>query len=461
MMKLKILQNIISFLQVNITNKINTSVSTKIVPWITLERIRIYPPLIPTLMLTTWIASVLLGPGLTDISGTIIGSDFLAFYTAGNFWLSGTMDCLYDFQAQFLFQKSVIEPVESNALYPFINPPFVAVLFAFFAKFSYLIALFIWWSWGLLLLVISIILLKAEFPNFDRYSVPKLFIYCFMFFPTLAWLTYGQNTTHTLLLYTIIFIMLRRRKDLIAGIALGLLLYKPQLAITICLVLLLKWRWRALVGGMLGSGFWLLVGFASSSSAMQKYIQVAPHLFGLLRSGGNIEFPTWGIHSFFGFSSLLLDNIWVGGANILAACLSICCIIFIALIWFGTEWKVGSRSWDLLMAATFGMGLIISPHLYIYDLMLLLLPFAIVWNHHITGKNGRALDGNFLLFWSAILYIFCFIGSYISVIQLKALELLGLSPFAVQLSTLLIFCWCVSVIRDEANPNLKNLVEQL
>jgi hypothetical protein len=456
MKKLNLRKNIISFLQVTLTNKINTLVPMKIVPWITLERIRIYPPLIPILMLVTWVASVLLGPGLTDISGTIIGSDFLAFYTAGNFWLSDTMDYLYDFQAQLLFQKSVIEPVESNALYPFINPPFIAVFYALFAKFSYFTALIIWWSWGLLLVVISIILLKTEFPNFDRYSVPKFFIYCFMFYPTLAWLTYGQNTTHTLCLYTVVFIMLRRKKDLIAGVALGLLLYKPQLAITICLVLLLKWRWRALLGGMLGAALWLFVGFASSSTAMLKYIKVAPHLFDLLRSGGNIEFPTWGIHSFFGFSSLLLDNFWMDGANILAVCLSICCIIFISLIWFGTEWNVGTKSWDLLMAATFGMGLIISPHLYIYDLMLLLLPFAIVWNYHIAGKNGRALDGNLLLFWSAVLYIICFIGSYISVIQLKAFELVGLSPFALQLSTLIIFCWCASVIRDGASPNLKS-----
>jgi hypothetical protein len=85
--------------------------------------------------------------------------------------------------------------------------------------------------------------------------------------------------------------------------------------------------------------------------------------------------------------------------------------------------------------------------------MLLLLPFTIVWNQHIEGQNGRALDGSFLLFWSALLYTICFIGSYISAIQLKISELVGFTPFAVQLSTLIIFCWCTSVIADGTNSN--------
>ena len=71
-----------------------------------------------------------------------------------------------------------------------------------------------------------------------------------------------------------------------------------------------------------------------------------------------------------------------------------------------------------MFAATFAFGLLISPHLYLYDLMLLLLPLAIVLSHYPRGTLKRPLDGGSLLVWTALLYLVTFVGCYFSMGQL-------------------------------------------
>lgn len=433
------------------------------VNWLTPERLKIYPPHIPIFLFIAWGISLYLGPGLMDSQGTIIGSDFLAFYSAGKFYLTDRITELYNFHAQYLFQQSIIAPLQFNTLYAYINPPFMAVFFSLFSMGSYLTGLILWWGFGLFLVLLAILILRSERSELKEYSFARLFLTCFLFFPTLAWFTYGQSTPISLVLYVAIFVMLRRNKDMLAGIALGLLLYKPQLAIAISLVLLIKRRWRAIIGGVLGAGIWIVTGFLTSPLAMKNYVKIMPLLQNVLRLNPDINatataflfdnkvdlnYRTWGINSFFGFSSLLLDNIWRAGADLLSMFLFICGLISVAIIWVFTKWEPGTRTWDMTMAGTIALGLLLSPHLFIYDLMLLLLPLGIVWSYYIGGTKGRPLDGGSLLFWSALLYIMCFVGSYISYAQLKLFPMIGLPRFAVQFSIFIILAWVYVVIRN-------------
>jgi hypothetical protein len=262
----------------------------------------------------------------------------------------------------------------------------------------------------------------------------------------------------------VIFVMLRRGRDFFAGIALGLLLYKPQLGLALGLVLLVKGRWRALVGGVVGASVWIMIGFATAPSVMTDYLKLMPLLHNVLRlkpdinmidfhlflANAEFNYPTWGVHSFFGFSSLLLDNIWRTGADILSILLMVCGLISIAVIWIFKKWEPDTRTWNMTMAATFALGLLISPHLFVYDLMLLLLPLGIVWSYYMGGTEGRSLDGGPLLFWSASLYIICFIGSYVSYAQLKLFPLIGLPRFAVQFSIPVILAWVWVVVRHSS-----------
>jgi len=412
---------------------------------LTYERIKLYPATICILMFVAWGISIAVGKGLTDIAGNVIGADFMHFYTAGKFYLTGRINQLYDIGAQAAFQKNLLAPILFNGVYYFIYPPFTTVLCAPFALGSYLTGLFLWWGVGLLALALSLFLLKRELSTLKGHSTGRLFLISFCFFPTIAWFLYGQNTALTLLLYTLIFVMLRRQNELLAGMALGLLLYKPQLAIAIGTMLFIKWRWRVLIGGIVGAGMWIAIGLAISPFMMKEYLRLIPWLLRFQRQHDIV--PTWGNHSFYGFAALLFDSFWKRGADILGLLLTVVGIVVLAILWHRTGWKPGTRSWDMKLAATFALGLLISPHLYLYDLMLLLLPLAIVWSYYPHGTSDRPLDGGPLLVWTALLYVVCFIGSYISLAQIWLGALIGLPKVALQLSVPIIVGWSIMVIR--------------
>ena len=415
------------------------------VKWLTPERMKLYPVTICVLTFFAWGISIAMGHGLTDASGNIIGADFLTFYTAGKFFLKGRMMELYNIAAQAAFQKNLLAPVSFNAVCYFNYPPFTTLFCAPFALGNYLTGLILWWGAGLLALALSLHLLRRELMALRVRSTGRLFLMSFLFFPTIAWFLYGQDTALTLLLYTIAFVMLRRENDLAAGLALGLLLYKPQLAIAVGMVLIIKWRWRALIGGLVSVGIWIAIGFAISPLVMKEYLRLIPYLFELQRRHDLVA--TWGYHNFYGFAALLFDGFWKKGADILASLLTIGGILTVAFLWWPIDWKPGTRTWDMRLAATLALGLLISAHLYLYDLMLLLLPLAIVWSYYPHGTGDRPLDSGPLLVWTALLYTACFFSSSISLAQLRLSVLAGLPAVALQMSVPITIGWVFVVIR--------------
>jgi hypothetical protein len=415
------------------------------VKWLTPERMKLYPVTICVLTFFAWGISIGIGRGLTDASGNIIGADFLTFYTAGKFYLMGRMNELYDIAEQAAFQRRILAPVSFNSVCYFNYPPFTTLFCATFALGSYLNGLILWWGAGLLALALSLHLLRRELMALRVRSTGRLFLMSFLFFPTIAWFLYGQDTALTLLLYTIAFVMLRRENDLAAGLALGLLLYKPQLAIAVGMVLIIKWRWRALIGGLVSVGIWIAIGFAISPLVMKEYLRLIPCLFELQRRHDLV--PTWGYHNFYGFAALLFDGFWRRGSDIFASLLMVGGVSVVLFLWRRIDWKPGTRTWDMRLAATLALGLLISAHLYLYDLMLLLLPLVIVWSYYPHGTGDRPLDSGPLLVWTALLYTVCFFSSSISLAQLRLSILAGLPAVALQMSVPITIGWVFVVIR--------------
>ena len=421
-----------------------------VIAWLTRERLRIYTFAIAFLTALTWGVTQYLGPGMTNLTGAILGGDFLGFYTGGKFYLAGRMADLYNLNAILAFQESIVYPLRYTKVHHFLYPPFTAAFYSLFSRAGYLEGLTLWLALGLTLLFASVCLVRSELEPLHIYSPARLFLGSFLFVPTLQWLINGQNTALSLFLYVAFFVMLRRGRDLSAGFALGLMLYKPQLALALGLVLLLKQRWRAIVGVVLGSLAWIITGILTSAAAMKNYLEIMHLLPNYLRFNPAIETGTipspWAVNSFFGFATLLLDNIWVTGANILFLLLSIGGILALIFIWRGIAWKPGNREWDLSMAGTVVLGLLLSPHLHIYDLMLILLPFAIILSYYADGSPERVLDAGPLLFWSALLYVTCFVGNLLAFGQVELFALMGLPRFGVQLSVVVMLGWVAAVV---------------
>ncbi len=137
--------------------------------------------------------------------------------------------------------------------------------------------------------------------------VPRNWVfYSLLFYPTVTWILYGQMTGLLLLIFVGTFIFLRRGRDFAAGAVWGLLLFKPQLAITLAVILLVKGRWRALAGGAVTVTAWLSTGLILGWQSFRQYLHLSGQLMDLLRLD---SYESWGLQNFYGFSILLFNDI--------------------------------------------------------------------------------------------------------------------------------------------------------
>ncbi|WP_085904547.1 glycosyltransferase family 87 protein [Kiloniella majae] len=402
-----------------------------------------------------YLFTILYSQGLITASGSVIGGDFLAFYTGGAFFNQGILEKAYSIKSGLFFpdQEEFQRALISNDLTgyaPFINPPFMAIFYSPLARLPYLYAFFLWQIFNLSLLAYSISVLRQELAFLQRFHTYKILACCFLFYPTLGWFMYAQATPIILVLYTLCFQSLRKGNDFKAGAYLGLLAFKPQLAIALALVLLLKWRWRALLSGLLSLILCLGIGFLYTPDAMLTYIEVSPKLLGFLRAE---SYPTWGIHSFFGFSVLLLENINPVLANAFTYVISGITIFLLCWLWRNLEWKGDLKRWDLAMALTFIWGILISPHLFYYDLTILLLPAAIILNYPVSSNDYKPISLS--LWWLSIIWLVCFLSGFISISQILLYDEYQVSAPILQISTPVIFLWGLSIfcfLRQKKTP---------
>ncbi len=418
------------------------TVQDRWVAWLTPRRVRLYAAALALAVWSAWAASQLTGPGLLDSNGKIVGTDFLSFYTAGHFLVSGDGALLYDFSAQTAFQDGLGARAQQRILFPFVNPPFAALLYAPYAFFAYFPALVLWWLTGLACLTAALALMRRELGA-AGHRLARWLAVALAFFPTILWAMHGQNSPVSLLLTTGAFVALRRRKDGVAGILMGCQAYKPQLAIAPVVALVAARRWRALVAGAAAALGWVAAGTLLFPEATSAYRAFAPQLPNLLRQSPK----AWGIHSFFGASFLALDSWWPFGATGVTAILTVAALFGLGYVWVRLGWRPGTRAWDLAMAGTFAMALLVSPHLFTYDLTLLLLPLAIVWAHTRRAGGARDLDGGRVLAATAALYVLLVASSYLAQGQQLLTAYLGLPVTALQVSTVALAAWSVMLLR--------------
>ncbi|KLN58980.1 hypothetical protein WH96_19990 [Kiloniella spongiae] len=412
------------------------------------------------LTLTFHIISIIAGTGLQTYFKVPLGADFLAFYTGGVFYLNDTLETIYDlaylhsgfgqapeiyFPNQLDFQQQLIGP-DLLAHSPFVNPPFAALIYVPFSWLDYVPAYIAWTIFNLLALFIASQIIKSELTWFKNLPSYKVYLGCFLFFPTIACFLYSQATPIVLVLYCLCYRNLRNGNEFSAGFFLGMLAFKPQLAIGLAFVLLIKWRWRSLLGGITSVSLILGYSYLFMPDEMQAFLKISPSLTDFIRS---TYYPTWGISSFFGFSVLLFDSLNPAISNILTATLTLGTLSLLLRLWKNTKWLENKTQWDIAMAMTFSWGILISPHLFYYDLMLLLLPISIVVQriHYIYSKNNQ------IILWIIVLYISTYLGSQISVAQLEIMKLIKLPEISFQIITPVILYWGYLLYKVVMSPS--------
>src|SRR5438874_2626265 len=155
----------------------------------------------------------------------------MCLYSAARIIRKGQSRGLYDYNIQLADQQEFTGHDEAMVS---LHPPFEALFFLPLSYFSYRVAYVVAGVTNLLLLGTALWLLREYIGESDTGS--HLAIVAQGFFPVMAALWQGQDVVLLLLLFTLAFFSLKRRRHLRAGCMVGLGLFRFQVAIPFALV---------------------------------------------------------------------------------------------------------------------------------------------------------------------------------------------------------------------------------
>jgi len=328
--------------------------------------------------------------------------DFTIFYTAGKCIIQGHGRQLYDLETQSAIQREFAPEVKhrENPL-PFNHPPFEALLFAPLAGLPYVAAYLVWAMFNLALILGFWILLRPRLPALHRLLPGLPLLAMFAFFPLIIALLQGQDSILVLFLYGLAFSALATGRAFVAGICLGLALFKFQLVLPFVLVLLLRSQWRA-VAGFVMTAFGLLL-ISAGVVGWSGVMAYPGFVLGLSRSGARAgiypqDMPT--------LRGLFAGSLHLAGrpAGLAIIALSIA-LVALAAHW----WRVQSgRRFVLGFSLCVTITTMVGYHLLVHDLSVLMLAVLLVAEPivagEIVGPARRILAASLVALFSTPLY---------------------------------------------------------
>ena len=339
-------------------------------------------------------ASCLAGPGRSLLGGTH-GSDLIPSYMAGSFVREGQSDKLMDLAQAVRFQANLRQAngLEQNGRTgPWLNPPWFAALFVPLSTLSFPAAQQVWLAFNLLLLAASIVLLcrmimrptNALTPQGGWRLwglVPLLLVTSMPFIQALA---SQQNTFLSLFLLTLTVWLWRKANALRAGLVAGLLLFKPQLAAVVAVVLCCSLGRRAILGLAITAIALVVSTSYSMPGALTDYLHKLPAMLPWLQNGRPYAWERQ--VTFQGFWRLLLQGRVTGPASPTVQVLWAACALAVGAMLLpaircavmtssqSNDQTHAPTSRDRLIAATIAVMPLLTPYFMDYDLMLLAVP---------------------------------------------------------------------------------------
>jgi alpha-1,2-mannosyltransferase len=210
--------------------------------WLTRERIRFVAMALLIASAAGFLFLVVTANGVIDRQGRPLGTDFSNVYAAGTYASAGDPQAPFDPPQQFAREQALFGL--STQFYGWHYPPFFLFVAAALALMPYGLALAVWQAVTLGLYVLTIgAILKAFSPGGAISRDPMWLLAALAFPAVLINIGHGQNGFLTAALLGGALVVLDRR-PIVAGLLLGLLVYKPQYGLLIPLVLAVSGRWK-------------------------------------------------------------------------------------------------------------------------------------------------------------------------------------------------------------------------
>ena len=354
-------------------------------------------------------------PGFSDRAGNIKFQDFLPFYVSAWLVVEDRAGALYNQQVtkdefdailhRSLDHRSIGQPADGRQPtgFPAVNPsaspsanppanppdnvrlpilygPQVGFFFLPFSRLSFPAAARIWASLSLAFFFACIYFVGRICPALGPHW--KIVVIAAVAFPPLFHLfVRGQISVLVLGCFTAALLAFRADRGWLAGIALGLLAFKPQFLVAIPLVLLLARAWKALAGLCASAAVqvvltWLYFG----SAVMRAYFETLWHVsrwIGAAEPG----LAAIQMHSLRSFWALLIPWPDVGLALYILS--SVVIIAMAAVIW-----KSGSPL-TLRFSALILAAILVDPHLFVYDLLVLAPALLLLVDWTLTETKNK------------------------------------------------------------------------
>ena len=337
----------------------------KVASGLTARRIRAHGLMLGVCLWSVYLWNMA-APGLLDRSGNLKGTDFLHLYTLGSLALEHRGADLYNLEAQSELSARRV-PAAAGIRYLPLYPPQVSIFFAPLARLPYQQALLLWLALSSLIYGLCCYAVWLACSGLHSYEITVLILALAFpaFWHLIAW---GQTSSLALACFTIAFLALRARRELLAGVALGCLMFKPQLGVAAALVFVATLRWKVIGGALLSSAAELGAALIYyGRGPLLEWMHALRKLPGLLPM---LEPKPYQTHCLRTFWSMLLP--WPAAARALYLVTALLAAAFTVSCW-RSQLALSLRYSGLLLATV-----LLAPHLTVYDLVILAPAFLLL-----------------------------------------------------------------------------------
>jgi alpha-1,2-mannosyltransferase len=305
-----------------------------------------------------------------DPWGRAPGSDFITFYAASDLARHGQAVAAFD-MARIAAVEQTIAPVDG--IYAWHYPPPFQLLIAPLAFVPYSVALAAWTAMGLgLLLAVT-----------RRVSDHPLAMLAVLGFPAVFINTmHGQNGALNTAVLGFGLLALDRRPWL-AGLALGLLVYKPHFGVLLPLLLAAQGRWKSFAAAGISAS--LFCGAAYLAYGSQPWLAFLHDLSSASALVADGQLP-WAK-----MPSLFVAATWLGAPAPVAYALQGAVAVILAALTVQAWRRPGPQVLKVALAVPAIVA--VSPYCFDYDLVLLALPIGLIAEYgrrHVLPTGVRA-----------------------------------------------------------------------
>lgn len=388
-------------------------------------------------------------------------SDFVAYYTALQIMTDGKGSDLYSRRTQFAYQQRVLDRLQSSLMLEdrfragllfFVNPPITLIWFLPLANLSYFQAFIVWDLANFVCFAVGLVTLLRSDGDSPLRDVGFLTLACLAFPPVFVTLLQGQISGVLFFVAARVYLSLKKKRGLEAGLWLSLLLTKFQLLPAFLFLFLWKRQWRIVGGFLMGCLVALLVALRLvGGQGLMGYARFAGEMAGWVNRYGMTPNAMHCLRGQF--------NAWWYETSPLLALISTVLLAVALMVIMIAKCRRPDYDFRLGYALLIVTSILVSPHVNFHDLSLLLIPGVLVYQvtrergwHERTERSagGTALGkGGGSGFQNAIygnLPLISFLTGY----PLLWLSLVVSSLLPVQLSVWALLAWALVLARTVA-----------